>query len=364
MSRPTCGGKGVVASGVSLGTAALLVGAAVLSILGINFLITNDFTAFINVILKGLDLEPVATAMGAAAVGMIAIVAATTAIIIIYTVWSSYLQLAASPPEGDPGCVAGVVNDVIDAGSNFFQLAHGRINVVVKTIYWTVIDGTSFNPPLTPSFIWCSVCSNCPPSVWPPGVNAGDAGNIGCSPMLPCYYRSQRVVNAAAGLAIGATVGAAVGAVLGTMAGVAAMAALGCTVTLALAPICILFVVLAILVAVAITALVALAWGAIGAAIGGSIGRDSAPAAGSAGAIMVGNYVMLMGNLVQVPDANGSNAIYFAGWIPNPQTNQVVDLTQSNNNGTAIFGQSMLMPPFCFTDPDANIQGDPCTLPM
>ena len=182
--------------------------------------------------------------------------------------------------------------------------------------------------------------------------------------MLPCFYRSQAVINAAAGLAIGATVGAAVGAALGTLAGIAAMASLGCAVTGPLALACIFAVLLAVVIAVAITAFAALVFGALGASIGWSISNDGAPAAGSAGPIMVGNYVMVMGNLVQPADSDGSNAIYFAGWIPDPQTGQVVDQTQTNNNGTAIFGQSLSTPPFCFTDPDANIQGDPCTMPM
>jgi hypothetical protein len=71
-----------------------------LSSLGVNFLVTNDFLNFVNLILAKLGLEAAGGFMGAAAVGAIAIAALTTTVIIIYDVWNNYSLLAASPQLG------------------------------------------------------------------------------------------------------------------------------------------------------------------------------------------------------------------------------------------------------------------------
>jgi hypothetical protein len=61
----------------------------------------------------------------------------------------------------------------------------------------------------------------------------------------------------------------------------------------------------------------------------------------------------------------GANSIWFAGWMPNAATHKVDDDSASNSNGTSILGHSSGTPPFCFTDPDANITSamDLCPTP-
>jgi hypothetical protein len=295
------------------------------------------------------------------AASAIAIVAAAviTAAIIIYWVWSTYSSLSSAPPVGTFACITGVVNSITTADLNPFSFAHGHIFVVVKSAYWPTV--VLNNPP----FVWCAHCINCAFNLWPPGTPAADGNLVTCSPMLPCFYRSNQVVNGAEGAAIGATIGAIIGAALGVIAAVAAMSALGCGAFGPFAPICWLVLLLAVIIAIVITVAVAVIIGLAGAGIGEATASDSSPSGDPSGSstaipLVVGAYVSIIGNLVQVADVNGSNAIYFAGWIPDNQNNTVTDQTQTNGNGTTIFGTSTGTADFCFTDPDANIPSDPC----
>jgi hypothetical protein len=286
-----------------------------------------------------------------------------TAVTISIWLWNTYSNLSSTPVVGNRGCIAGVVNSVTAADLNPFSFAHGRIDVVLKPFYWPVVTLNS------PGFIWCSHCTNCAPSLWPGGTNVSNFNTFGCSPMLRCYYHSQRVVNGSLGASIGGTIGAAIGAVFGTALGIAAMVAIGCTATGPFAPICWLVLLLAIVIAVAVVVAAALLGGGIGTAVGEATASDSSPSGdplGSATAVAVGfgAYVMVVGNIVKVPDARYANAIYLAGWIPDPQAGTITDQTLTNGNGTTIFGKSMGTPDFCFTDPVANIVGDPCNFPM
>jgi hypothetical protein len=128
------------------------------------------------------------------------------------------------------------------------------------------------------------------------------------------------------------------------------------------------YLLVALLIAVLVTAAVAVIWVLVGAGIGEATASDSSPSGDPTGsstsaAITVGAYVSVMGNLVTgEADVRGANAIYFSGWIPDAQAGMVTDETQTNGNGTTIFGQSTGTPDFCFTDPDANISLaiDPC----
>ena len=133
------------------------------------------------------------------------------------------------------------------------------------------------------------------------------------------------------------------------------MGALGCGITGPLVLICWLVLLVAIVVAIVITAVVALI-GAIGGSLIGQAASGGATAPSSGGTVLSpGVYVSIMGNLAAAPQADGANSIWFAGWVPNAATHNVDDDSASNNNGTSILGHSSGTPPFCFTDPDANI---------
>jgi hypothetical protein len=371
-SPPPCGGSPPSVSG-SLSASSLinLVTSIVLGALG--------FAGFIDVA-QGLLFKSLVTwilsstttvdnALVAGGAGVI-VAAVTAALAICWWLWSNYSSLSSTPPAGPLGCVAGVINQVQDADLGILTLAHPFIQVVVKKIYWPVV--TQVIPPGSPPYVWCASCENCPPSLWPPGTTPSDAGIVGCSPMLPCVYHSQEVVDAALGEAIGGTVGAVAGAILGSLAGILAMAAVGCVVTGPFYLLCIIgAALLGILVALAIVGVMALLGASIGNVAGSTGASDSAPGGVAAGdtagpsvVLVVGAYVCVTGNLAQVQDLNGSNAIYFAGWIPDSTTHTVVDQTQSNGNGTTVSGNSNAPgPDFCHTDPDFNIQGDPCAPP-
>jgi len=363
-----CGGNASVSSGLSfLAAAALVIGIIAAVATGIGGLAKALFSEFavkiVGAVAQIFGVTGSVSAGFAAGVLAVAAAAAITAAVIIYWVWNNYSSLSSTPPVGHLACVTGVVNSVNGADLNPFSISHGFILVVVKSCYWPTVE---FN---NPPFIWCAHCMNCASNLWPPNTPLSEGNIATCSPELPCFYYSHQAVNEALGESIGATVGAAVGAVLGVIAAVAAMAALGCTATGPFAPICWLVVALAVLIAVVVTAAVALVAGLAGAGIGAATTSDSSPSGDPSGSstattIAVGAYVSVTGNLLTVANANGSNAIYFAGWIPNAQANTVTDETQTNGNGTTIFGQSAGTPDFCFTDPDSQplISGlaDPC----
>ena len=282
-------------------------------------------------------------------VAAIVIAALITAAVMIYWAWKSWSNLCGAPSFGTLACISGVVNSVAPAFSTphsvlfGFTGNHPRADVVVKSIYWAFV--TQGNP----SFILCAPCDNCSTSAQP-----SDPSN-GCSPEIPCFYHSTKVCGAAFGGALGATIGAAIGAALGIIAGIALMGALGCGITGPLVLACWLVLLLAIVVAIAITAVVVLIGAVAGSGIGqAASGGSSVPTSGGM-ALTLGTYVSITGNLAAAPQANGANSIWFAGWVPNGSTHKVDDDSASNSNGTSILGHSSGTPPFCFTDPDANI---------
>jgi hypothetical protein len=351
-----CGGNATVSGGITLlGVLALLL-ALITGVGGLFGFLKILFAAAPDIVSALSSLLGTLSASAAAGVVAIFVAAVATAVIISTWLWETYSSLSATPAVGTFACISGVVNSVTGPEVNLFSFSHGFIYVVVKHIYWPVVTRNN------PLFVWCASCENCSSTLWPSGTTSADSSLVGCSPMLPCFYRSQEVVGAALGAAIGGTIGAGVGAVLGTIAGVAAMAALGCLGAVIFAWVCWLVLLLAVIIAVLVVAVVAL----IGAIAGMGVGADASagsPSDATVVELQAGAYVSVFGNLVQVTNlaaASGSNAIYFAGWIPDSTTDTVTDETQSNNNGTTIMGQSMGTPDFCFTDPDANIMNDPC----
>lgn len=356
---PACGGTQKVAPAPTLWvTISGLVGLGltfvqiVSGVLGFAKLAATLGEALIPLFAKlGIQAATPLAAFACLAIIAAAVIAAT---VIIVWAWQSYTALCGSPPLGKFVCITGVIDAVSPGFSQWYSELvgfagnHPRVDVVVKRDYWptVILDN--------PSFVWCASCANCPPSVAGPASLAG--GNPPCSPELPCYYHNRQVCSAALGSAIGATAGAVVGAAVGIIGGIAAMSAVGCLATAVFTLFCWAILLLVVLVVIAVVAVSALVGSVVGtqagkAAAGGSAGAT----AGTGVALVPGAYVSVVGNMVQAGAALGSNALWFAGWIPNANGATVDDETATNDNGTAVLGVSSGTPPFCFTDPDAAI---------
>jgi hypothetical protein len=383
MARPVCSGTSATASTLSLWAAISLVVGIVLTIYGVltSFVKANppwlqtllqqivgelekDFLTallqtfgFTNVNLTFTSWFSAPTPFFS--VAAIVFAALLTAACFIYWAWASYSNLCGAPTFGTNACISGVVNSVSPALSTPHSVLFGftgnqpRADVVVKSIYWPWVTQGS------PEFVLCAPCDNCPASADPP-----DTSN-GCSPEIPCFYHSSKVCGAAFGGALGATIGAAIGAALGIIAGVAIMGACSCLAAGPLAWVCWLALLLAIVVAIIIVAAVALI-GAMGGSLIGQVASGGSSVPTSGGTVLTpGTYVTIIGNLAPAPQAMGANSIWFAGWMPNAATHKVDDDSASNSNGTSILGHSSGTPPFCFTDPDANITSamDLCPTP-
>jgi hypothetical protein len=274
-------------------------------------------------------------------------VALTAALAVSYAAVTKAVCLS-STPAGAFACSAGVANEVVAPDTSIFDMMHGRVDLVVKRQYWDLVGNNA------PPFLWCAGCTNCPSGIKTEPPSDG----TNCSPILRCYYRSAAVVAASIGTAIGVVAGATGGAIVGTILGIAAMSALSCSAFTIFAWICWVAVGVAMLIALACVGVAALLGGLLGNGIGAAAGSSGPP--GSPGpAIVTGAYMSAFGNLVQACDANGANALWFTGWVTNSQGN-VIDITQQTASGTALMGASTGNSPFCFTDPDQNIQGHPC----
>lgn len=369
MAKPTCGGRQTVAPAPTLW-------ATVLLFIGLGMTIGQIVTAVIGFTkvaeAVGGGVASVISALGGvtitagAAFAYVAIIAAAviTAVLIMVWAWQSYSALCGSPPFGRFACVTGVIDAVTAGFDQWYSELVGfagnqpQIDVVVKSAYWPIV--TMDNP----QFLWCAGCANCPPSVAGPAGLAG--GNPPCSPELPCYYHNRKVCSAALGSSIGATVGAAVGAAIGIIGGIAAMAAVGCLAAAVFAWICWIVLLIVVLVVIIVVVVVALVGSIIGTQAGKAVAGGSAgPAAAAGVALVPGTYVSVVGNMVQASQSLGSNALWFAGWIPNANGTAVDDVSTTNGNGTTVLGMSTGTVPFCFTDPDAAIPDamDSCFLP-
>ena len=366
MAAPACGGRQTVAPAPTLWATILLfiglgatIGEIVSGVIG--------FAKFAEA--TGGGVASVVSALGGgtitagAAFAYVAIIAAAviTAVLIMVWAWQSYSALCGSPPFGRFVCVTGVINSVTPGFSQWYSEIVGfagnqpQANVVVKSDYWPTV--TLDNPP----WLWCASCANCPPSVAGPAGLAG--GNPPCSPELPCFYHDTQVCRAALGASIGATVGAALGAVAGIIGGILAMGGSGCLAAAVFVWVCwivLLIVVLVVIIVVVVAALI----GAVAGTQAGkaAAGGSSGPTAAAGVALAPGTYVSVVGNMVQASQSLGSNALWFAGWIPNANGMSVDDLTATNGNGTTLLGMSKGKAPFCYTDPDDPVDGIPDTM--
>jgi hypothetical protein len=279
--------------------------------------------------------------------------------------YNSHNALCGVPKVGEKQCITGVINSV-EAAFHYsysrlvgFQNNQPRIDVVVKSIYWSVIIEKN------PSMVWCAGCANCPP-----GSGIATPADIldpnsTCSPIMPCYYHNNQVCSASAGATQGAAIGAALGAIGGIILAIWLFGLMGCSFTAVFSWICIIVLAVVCLVVVAVVAIAALIGSTIGTSVGtATAGGSPAPMAGNV-TLTPGAYVTVIGNMIQMPQSLGANVLWFAGWLPDVNGQTVDDLTASTSNGTTVLGMSTGLPPFCFTDPDGAITAslDVCPVP-
>lgn len=231
-------------------------------------------------LIKGTVLAHATLSEYAAAVAAFAVVEYS-----IYTI----MQAKCSPRPGKEHCSSGVVQDVIPAFSDspsddFFPYAanHDRVDVVVKSEYWSLVAG------LTDGIT--------------SGINVICNQDSDQSPIMPGFYKNPKVCAAGVGAMIGAIPGALIGLAIGLL--LATGFACG-----PLAFACWLAVLIIIAFCVAVFAL-------IGAAIGGVIAASITPASGPSATgggrvypISQGDFVSTVGNTTPVDDA--SNALTF-----------------------------------------------------
>lgn len=368
MAAPACGGRQTVSQPPTLWATLLLLGgigttigqviSGIIGFTGMVEAIGGAVAGFINALGGGVTVFAGFTYFAIIAAALL------TATLIIVWAWQSHSALCGAPPFGRFACVTGVIDAVSAGFSQWYSEVIGftgnqpRIDVVVKSDYWPTVTLDS------PSFLWCAGCANCPPSVAGPAGLAG--GTPPCSPELPCFFHNRQVCGASLGSSIGATVGAAVGAALAAIGGIIAMAATGCLAAATFAWVCWLILLLIVVIVIVVVALSALITAMVGTQVGKAAAGGSSGPTGPAGvALTPGTYVSVTGNMVQANASLGSNALWFAGWIPNANGTTVDDVTATNGNGTTVLGPSPGTAPFCYTDPDAAIPDamDSCILP-
>lgn len=184
--------------------------------------------------------------------------------------------------EGLTECIAGVVESVTNSFSSAldelfpFSSTHDRVDLIARSPYWDVIESGS-------AFVFCT-----------------DQATPRRSEIMRCYFYDRRVCDAAVGSIYGATAGG--------VAGIIAAAAIGAAIGCATIILC--------LVALLVAAIVAAAAALVGALIGGQIAKaastDDAPTNDSGGAVAVGDYVSVTGNMVRRGEDSGANVLWFA----------------------------------------------------
>jgi hypothetical protein len=279
------------------------------------------------------------TDLGLVFVGGFAGFAATEAVIVIF------VMNRCTEPAGRNAMSSGVAEMVTPAFDGFwntifpFTSYPPQVDVVVRSANW---EQTQWG---AATFIVCAPCDNCPADV----KSQHQTG--GCSPELAYFFHSARVCAAGAGAIIGGAIGGVVGVILGVLAGIAATGGCGFAALACLA----LAVIVSIIVAAASTL--------IGASIGGTIGRysvanDEDPAAPGPGdatmTISAGDYLTASGNLITTAFVNNANAYWFVGYGVDDK-GSVTDMRTPANPGIMKHGRSkQALPPYCYTDPDAQ----------
>jgi hypothetical protein len=244
--------------------------------------------------------------------------AAAAGIATFFSIYNSYWARCIYEPEGEGACSAGIIDEVVPSFSSAveyifpFTAMHNRVDVVIKSKYWPLVSGASF--------IKCNAIK---------------------SPIIQCYYKTEKVCNAGLGSVIGAAVGAFVGAVLGIEVAAAFLAS--CALTSVLLFFCILLaLIIAALIAAGCTLVGAIAGGWVGMLASGTSPQPSGDTSG--GVLQVGDYVTTRGKLTEDPIVSSKRAkVYWFVFM----TSQ-----EGHFNGYP--------PPYSHEVPDDNYKPDAC----
>lgn len=247
----------------------------------------------------------------AAGVGAISASTAGIAIIVLITVFALDRCTAGT---GSPECVAGVVNEVVpsfsDAAQEVFPFTamHDRVDVVVKSRFWDVVESNL------------------------PYVHCTDEEIPRRSEILRCYFYDKQVCAAAKGALYGGIGGAVVGVIIGALVAAAITCA---TIWLCL---------LALLIALLIAAVAALVGACAGGQVGKAVGEDESPSDSSSGAILtVGDLVTVEGNMLRRAEDDGANVYWWS--------------TSAALHGRATDGTSR---PYSYCEIDEQLADDGC----
>ncbi|MCM5663646.1 hypothetical protein [Galbibacter mesophilus] len=253
----------------------------------------------------------IAVGLGAAASGVI--IAAIVGIAIIITIGMYNLDRCVGT-NGLTECIAGVVEKVVQDFNSFtdelfpFTAMHDRIEVVVKSNYWDVVEDGGAK-------VFCT-----------------EEPTPRRSELMRCYFYTKRVCDAGTG----SLVGAGVGAVGGLIIAAVAAAAIGCAT--------IILCILALIVAALLAAVAAL----IGAFVGGQIGKaasgETTPEDNSGNTISVGDLITVNGNMVRREYDEGANVLW---WV-----------RSSSLSGRA--SESIPNNPFSYCEIDEEMAMDAC----
>lgn len=217
-------------------------------------------------------------------------------------------------PGPIPGCVAGIVNSIDLAGEfegSFtpWLEGHPSVQLVTKSAYW--------------------------PFLMKP-LGEGETEMVGTlcasdgrkSPLIICYYYSERVCRSYTG----AVVGAVAGGIGGIYLSILIATALACNTFI--------FCLFALIIAAIVTAVTTLVGAIVGGQAGAAAGTPQAPEESEDGvALHLGDYVTLNGNFADT----GRHVL--TGWFV---------------KHTSLHGRSVLNPPYSYLEADAAIQHDDC----
>lgn len=230
-------------------------------------------------VIKGLEtIGEIGVAVGGAAGGALAGFLAAVAVIVIIGLYALDRCVGA---KGLRECVAGVVTEIVQDFTTWtdelfpFTAMHDRVDVVVKSRYWDVVEDGEAK-------VFCT-----------------DEVTPRRSVIMRNYFFTQRVCDSAKG----AQLGVIPGAVVGIIAAAAIGAAIGCATVI----LCIFALLLAALVA-AIAALV-------GAFIGGQVAKATSGATSpSSGGqeIAIGDLITISGTFMKREFDENANVMWWA----------------------------------------------------
>lgn len=210
------------------------------------------------------------------------VIGAGAIILVVYL----YHKDRCSPQDAPVVCIAGVVQNIVQEFDGVleyffpFTAMHDRIDLVVKSTYWDLVENNAVK-------VFCTT----------------DTGAFRTSEIMRCYYFTPRVCSIVSGALVGAVIGGIIGVAIGAAI---AVLVIGCaTVVLCL---------LAILAALVIAAAAAL----LGAAAGGAavlLTSDNEDPSDSSGTVIgIGNLITVNGNILTREYDDGANVIW---WVTN-----------------------------------------------